>query len=86
MTIFPLFKPFLSIERADKVIKGMVNSGTALNALIGLKTGNKFEERRRIINICKACLIKDKKDYGEAYIHRVHRIPGNLLCEIPYLT
>ena len=80
MTIFPLFKPFLSIERADKVIKGMVNSGTALNALIGLKTGNKFEERRRIINICKACLIKDKKDYGEAYIHRVHRIPGNFLC------
>ena len=81
MTIFPLFKPFMPIERANRVIKGMVNDGLgAVRVGIGPNTGKIFLKEGPIIKICKACLENDKKNYGEAYLHRIHQIPGNFLC------
>lgn len=80
MTIFPLFKPFMSIERANKVVKGMVDDGFGLNGVIGVNNGDIFLKEGSIIKICKACLKNDEKDCGEAYLHRIHQIPGNFLC------
>ena len=81
MTIFPLFKPFMPIERANRVIEGMVGDGSgSVHAGIGPNTGQVFLKEGQTIKICKSCLKSDRKDYGEAYFHRIHQIPGNFLC------
>ena len=82
MTIFPLFKPFMTIERANRVIKGMIEDDTKgrLIGELGTNAGGVFLKVGRVIKICKACLKNDKEDFDESYIHRIHQIPGNFLC------
>jgi len=81
MTIFPLFKPFMPIERANTVKKGMADGGLgSIHAKIRPNSGQIFLKEGRVIKVCKACLKNDEKDYGEAYLHRIHQVPGNFLC------
>lgn len=81
MTIFPLFRPFMPIERANSVIKGMVDDDARrVVGQIGTNTGEIFMKEGRIVKVCKECLKSDEEDYGESYIHRVHQVPGNYLC------
>ena len=81
MTIFPFFKPFMPEERANSVIKGMVDDDARrVVGEIGTNTGEIFLKEGRIIKVCKACLESDVEDLREPYIHRIHQIPGNFLC------
>lgn len=70
----------MSEERANRVIKGMKNDGLVVHSGIAAYTGKLFQKDGPIIKLCKACLENDKKDYGEAYLHRIHQIPGNIFC------
>ena len=80
MIIFPFFKPFMIFERAINVIKRMVDDAKHVAGEIGTNTGKIFLKEGRIVKVCKACLKSDENDYEEAYIHRIHQVPGNFLC------
>jgi len=71
----------MSIERANQVIKGMVDDDSrGVLGRIGSNTGNIFNKEERIVKVCKECLENGKADYGEVYLHRTHQVPGNFLC------
>lgn len=80
MTVFPFFKPFLPLERANSVQKGMLDDSRSVLAEMGINAGNAFLKEGRIIKVCKVCLKSDEQDYGMSYLHRVHQVPGNLMC------
>jgi len=81
-SIFPLFKPFMTIERANRVIKNMCNGNPKwLHDEIGIYSGNIFNKSGQAIKTCPLCFKEDVEKYGEAYIHRLFQIPGNFICE-----
>lgn len=79
-TIFPLFKPFMSVERANKVVNNM-KSGDSRRLIgeMGINSGHIFINEQKVIKVCSKCYREDIEKYGEAYIHRQHQVPGNFI-------
>jgi hypothetical protein len=76
-TCFPFFKPFLKKSFSNYIVEIMRYGATTPKKNIK-KICNLFEDR--LIKICNQCIIEDKKNYGIAYIHRLHQIPGCFIC------
>jgi len=78
-TIFPYFRHFLPFERCSRAIATMSGPSTSgLKTAIGLvasRLGAKNPFR-----FCKYCLRDDQVDFGQAYWHRVHQLPGAWVC------
>lgn len=80
-SIFPFFKPFMSVLRAKKVINNMFQGNTkSLAFQMGINSGDIFNRIGQSIKICPVCF-KEEIDNGEAYAHRTCQIPGNFICE-----
>lgn len=81
-SILPLFKPFMSIERAEKII-GKICNGIPISLFheVGFNVGNITEYKGHTIKICKHCFKEEIDKYKEAYIHRIHQVLGNLICK-----
>jgi hypothetical protein len=78
-TIFPLYIPFLSKERSMILIEDMKNDKLKeINLKIGEFTGGICKNIG--IRVCPKCIEENEKEYGEAYVHREHQVPGNLVC------
>ncbi|WP_183192992.1 TnsD family Tn7-like transposition protein [Brevibacillus nitrificans] len=76
-TIFPVYRPFLSKERSEKVHQLMMSSKSAnILAVFGL-TAIKICPYLRY---CPTCVQKDEHQYGEAYWHREHQIYPIRVC------
>lgn len=78
-TVYPFLKPFMIKENAEKLLKIMTekSKGTKRNIL---SFDNDNECSKHSIKVCPQCFIEDKDSFGEAYIHRMHQIPGNFIC------
>jgi hypothetical protein len=77
-TVFPFFKPFLSNQKSEKYIEDMKNDKCInSNAIISVSEIGMINE----IKVCPQCYREDKKRYGEPYLHRVHQIFGNFVCD-----
>lgn len=80
-TLFPVFKPFMKIERAIKCIVKMTGGDSRqLEGLMGVHAGDLFQSRQYTIKICTDCYMEDIHNYRRAYIHRIHQVPGNFVC------
>lgn len=80
-TMFPLYSPFLSSERASLVREDMRRDGdNRVSARIGLKTS--YSAKLSWLRFCPACVEADRKEFGETYWHRIHQVPGVQAC--PY--
>lgn len=79
-TLFPLYRPFLTRERADRVVEMMRGdkSGFTIHGTIGLKGIAMMASR--FLRYCPKCVSADEKEYGEPYWHRVHQIFGVRVC------
>jgi hypothetical protein len=78
-TILPLYFPFLSEERRVELIEDVKYKSSKE---IFIKTGEFTGGICKNIGIraCSKCIEEDETEYGEAYIHREHQVPGNLVC------
>lgn len=78
-TLFPYFRPFLTAGQANACRQAMfgVNAGE-LKISMGMVAsrigGN------NIFRYCQSCMRDDELNYGIAYWHRTHQLPGNLIC------
>lgn len=80
-TMFPLYSPFLSSERASLVREDMRRGGdNRVSTRIGLKTS--YSARPSWLRFCPACVEADRNQFGETYWHRIHQVPGVQVC--PY--
>jgi hypothetical protein len=78
-TLFPFYSAFIPEERAAKIISSMKgDTGGSIYSRIGIMASSiTFNQYFRF---CPECSKEDKKKYGELYWHRVHQVPGVLVC------
>ena len=78
-TLFPYFRPFLSIEQGERCAAALTgdNAG-ALHMSIGLAAGQVGGHNH--FRCCLQCMVDDEKEYGWAYWHRSHMLPGVVIC------
>lgn len=82
-TMFPYFKPFISKER-DSVFREYMTAevGSGEGKYFSLGIGKLRYPKNTHLKFCEECWQEDVKKYGEPYWHRVHQIPGVLVCPI----
>ena len=74
-----MYRPFLPKRRVAQLIEDMKgNKAVSIHMRIGEMAGGICKEFG--IRVCLSCMEEDKKMYGESYIHRIHQVPGNQIC------
>ncbi|MHB2250794.1 TnsD family Tn7-like transposition protein [Pseudomonas fitomaticsae] len=79
-TLLPYYAPFLSRSQLDQARTSMAGDGRALMLTVGVNASRiGFASR---VRCCAECIAQDQSEWGVAYWHRVHLLPGVLVC--PY--
>lgn len=79
-TLFPMYSVFLSKDKHNTIIKYMkekesdkIYTSLAISrSKVDMGNGYKY---------CPMCAKKELELYGEAYFHRIHQVPGVLVCD-----
>ncbi|AOY74996.1 TnsD family Tn7-like transposition protein [Clostridium formicaceticum] len=86
-TLYPFYGSFLPLNRAEEIIQSMEGeNGGDIYTRIGIMASS--ITLNRFFRFCPECNKEDLERYGELYWHRVHQIPGVLVCpthEVPLL-
>ncbi|GAE36819.1 TnsD family Tn7-like transposition protein [Halalkalibacter akibai] len=78
-TMFPLYQPFLPIDRANDIKDKMkTKNNGSIHAKIGL-SASRISPHTHLL-FCQSCYDEDFEKCGEAYWHRIHQVPGVLVC------
>lgn len=79
-TLLPYYAPFLSHSQLDRIRTSMAGDGRALMLTVGVNASRiGFASR---VRCCAECIAQDQAKWGVAYWHRIHLLPGVLVC--PY--
>lgn len=82
-TVFPYFQPFLTEKRADAYCRYLSNSLPDSKSLyFSLGMGKLRYPRTNYLRFCAECWKEDVKKYGEPYWHRLHQLPGVMVCPV----
>ncbi|MHA6578652.1 TnsD family Tn7-like transposition protein [Pseudomonas yamanorum] len=78
-TLLPYYQAFLTEHQLASAQRQMAyQGGTGLKLKLGLLASRlEISSRTRF---CPTCLTRDVSDYGSAYWHRVHQLPGVWIC------
>ncbi|WP_236233366.1 TnsD family Tn7-like transposition protein [Pseudomonas tohonis] len=77
-TVLPYYGPFLSPHQVKDAHALMAGDGKGLVLRLGL-TASRLEFASRV-RFCPDCIDQDIACVGAAYWHRVHQLPGVLVC------
>ncbi|WP_236717714.1 TnsD family transposase [Rummeliibacillus stabekisii] len=78
-TLFPIYAAFLPYEHAAKVKESMIGDrGGSIYNKIGLMASS--VKLNQYFKFCPQCVEEDMHNLGELYWHRIHQIPGVLVC------
>lgn len=78
-TVLPFYRAFLPSERADRVQREMEGRGEgATPPQAGL--GKLWAGGCRYLRYCPECVKEDIRVFGEPYWHRLHQLPGIMVC------
>jgi hypothetical protein len=84
-TLFPLYSPFMSRERAIALREQMIASesqGHPPGFYRKFGIVNSLVPRMQWLRYCPVCWQEDRTDFGEAYWHRLHQVPGFEICPL----
>ncbi|WP_235846996.1 TnsD family Tn7-like transposition protein [Neobacillus soli] len=76
-TFFPLFRPFIQNERANR-LETLMSNNVQSNQI--QTTMGHIEKRKKYLYFCPKCFDEDKVGFGEAYWHRTHQVFGVNVC------
>lgn len=80
-TLLPFYQPFIFPQRATQLIESMkAENGGNIHTRAGIMASSVTVPR--YFRFCPKCLEEDLENYGEPYWHRLHQIPGVLVCPI----
>ncbi|AUO07086.1 hypothetical protein NS115_01140 [Paenibacillus jamilae] len=80
-TLYPYYKPFWSIQQCRQVKEEMVaDKSQRIQMIAGVMAS--IIRTHKVLKICPLCLQADLDQFGEAYWHRTHQLPGVLVCPI----
>lgn len=78
-TLLPFHQPFLAAKRAKKLREVMAgDNGAGIYNYAGTLAGP--VPTPKYLRFCYDCVRQDREDYGQCYWHRVHQLPGVLVC------
>lgn len=78
-TLYPFYTAFLPPERANSVLKSMKgNGGGGIHNQVGILASPITANRS--LKFCYECNMENNRKYGEMYWHRIHQIPGVVIC------
>lgn len=78
-TLYPIYAPFIPQERANLIVKAMKSkNGGTINTRLGVMAST--VKKSKFLRFCPVCFEYDLRHYGEAYWHRIHQVPGVILC------
>jgi len=75
-TLFPVYAAFESPKRASEMRKAMAGR-RPVHAISGSLT---LKLRCQFLRYCIECVVVDRATWGETYWHRIHNIPGVVVC------
>jgi len=78
-TLWPFYRPFLSIERQQAVLAAMRGVAGYRPDLHAGTAGSEIP-RPEWLRFCPKCVEEDRRRLGECYWHRTHQVPGVYLC------
>ncbi len=80
-TLFPYYTAFMPEIRIKAIEAAMKrNGGGKIHTMAGIMASNITVPK--YLRFCPECSAEDKIKYGEYYWHRLHQIPGVMLCPI----
>lgn len=83
-TLYPYYRPFLPEDRADELLSAMLGADArGLKSRLGLLASRVGASNA--LRLCRQCVVSDEQRRGVAYWHRVHQVPGVLVCPIHQL-
>lgn len=78
-TVYPIYKVFMQETNIPRILNGMIEDD--INNTVKLLYGNSKQlSMGREIKVCFNCYNEDIINYGEAYLHRSHQVPGCTVC------
>ena len=78
-TLLPYFAPFLASKRTEQIRNQMIHgNGQAIKMTTGIVASR--IRPPQYLRYCPLCATNDRDQSGEYYWHRVHQIPGVLVC------
>lgn len=78
-TLFPLFRPFLPADRAERIFRCMKFGGD-IHTTIGAMPSSIHSPKW--LRYCPNCVQADVESVGEPYWHRTHQVPGVEVCPL----
>ena len=80
-TLYPYHRAFITPQR-DTEIRRLIGygSGMGLKTLLG-RVANRFGANP-VLRYCRECALNDLRQFGIAYWHRCHQLPGVLACAV----
>ncbi|WP_338148406.1 TniQ family protein [Pseudomonas lundensis] len=77
-TLLPYYAPFLRMSQVEQARTLMTADGKGLMLKLGVNASRiGFASR---VRLCPECIAQDQAQRGVAYWHRVHMLPGVLVC------
>ncbi|MGG4507884.1 TnsD family transposase [Heyndrickxia sporothermodurans] len=78
-TLYPFYAAFLPPDHAAKVKESMIgdNGGSIYNRIGLMASSIKLNQ---FFKFCPQCIEEEMNNLGELYWHRIHQIPGILVC------
>ncbi|MCL8300869.1 MULTISPECIES: TnsD family Tn7-like transposition protein [Pseudomonas putida group] len=77
-TLLPYFAPFLTSDQLRQAQESMAGDGKSLMLKLGINA-SRIEWAARV-RFCSECVDEDIRRVGASYWHRVHQLPGVLVC------
>ncbi|MBD7937593.1 MULTISPECIES: TnsD family Tn7-like transposition protein [Bacillaceae] len=78
-TMYPFYTVFLPTEKAQSIYESMTSDdGKKIYMQSGIMASS--IPQNRYLKYCSACAEEDIATYRELYWHRLHQLPGNLIC------
>lgn len=81
-TLYPFYATFLMPQEVWLLKNSMSKklSGSILD--VAKVATNYSSDSKKFLKFCPDCLEEDTQKYGEPYWHRIHQVPGILVCPI----
>ena len=78
-TLYPFYAAFLPGARSQQVLQAMRSEdGGGIHDRVGIRAS--LVSVPRHFRFCPQCIQIDQQTYGELYWHRIHQVPGVLVC------
>ncbi|MFT5872445.1 MAG: hypothetical protein ACI8WT_001376 [Clostridium sp.] len=82
-TNLPFYFPFLELNNRAGIRESMINrDGKGIYTKIGIVAGGGCSKSG--LYYCPKCVLEDIGNVGEPYFHRVHQVPGVIVCPIHF--